>query len=264
MVTIGDIVHGKGGCLNFFCMEEGAMRNVRWALTAMLAMACGGAAKQQAPSAWLVPQERFFANVDTIGMGSVWIPDSLENPAPGRALFDSLVSEQLRLAGCAVVRVPEMRAFSDSEIREHGQFNPKTGEPDTAALRTATEHGLARLAQKYPQVDAFLMPDLVVVPALVEGNDAFWDGTSQDFTSFADVLLMRGYSGRLPAFSLCVRFWDPAGVPMYHDHGGVQLAATPKKVIERSKLFVDARRNLAAVRMALEPILRRPATKPVT
>jgi len=240
------------------------MRNVRLALAAMLAIACGGRANQQAASAWLVPQERFFAKVDTIGISSFWVPDSLENPAPVRALFDSLVSEQLRQAGYALVRVPEMRAFSDSEIREHGQFNPKTGERDTAALRTATEHALGRLAQQYPQVDAFLMPDLVVVPALVEGQDAYWDGTSQGFTSFADVMLMREYSGRLPAFSLCVRFWDPAGTPMYHDHGGVQLAATPRKAIERSKLFINAERNLAAVRIALGPILRRPAAKPVT
>lgn len=240
------------------------MRYGRLTLAALLLGACGGAAKQQMAGTWAVPQKLFFEKVDTIGIGPVWVPDSLENPGPVRALFDSLVREQLRLAGYAVVRIPEMREVGDSENQEHGRYNPTTGEEDTAALRMATEHAFARLAQAYPQVDAFLKPDLVIHGAYVEGRTAYWDGTSQGFGSFADFLLMRGYQGRLPAFSLCVRFWDPAGTPMFHNDGGIQLAGTPTKAIEPSKLFVDTERNLNAVHIALAPMLTRPVARPVT
>jgi hypothetical protein len=239
--------------------------SVRLGFAAVLAVACSSAVKQQSASnVWLVPEEQFFAKVDTIGIGPVWVPDSLENPAPVRALFDSLISEQLRLAGYTLVRIPNMREITDSENREHGQFNPATGEPDEVAARTAAEHALGRLAGQYPQVDAFLMPDLVVVGARVEGKDAYWDGTSQNIANLSDWLVMRDFSGTLPAFSVCVRFLDPAGSLMYHNDGGVQVASTPRKVVERSKLFVDAERNLNAVRFALKAVLKRPARAPVT
>jgi len=232
---------------------------VRLALAGMLAAACGGRSEQQAADLWLVPEEQFFGTVNTIGVVPLAVPDYLENPAPVQAMFDSLIAQQLRQAGYAVVWVAEGRDVAAEENEEH-----VTGAPEDALVRTRVAHTVKRLAAAHPGVDAFLEPTLVVVeaaPAFDGEYYARWHGVTETIPPEMGASLL---GHRLSAFSLCVGVWSLEGVAMFHNDGGIQLAALGAEPVARSKLFTDRERNLDAVRIALRPVVQYRAPKPVT
>lgn len=222
------------------------MRYVRLALISLVAVACGGG-MQQAGSFWQVPPEQFFGTVKTIGVAPFWIYNDpgeprVADPAPVRALFDSLVAQQLRQAGYTVVWVPELREFAAA--------------PDLKNYKgeRAQEVLLGRLAAVHPNVDAFLQPELSIAKAVV----AFDGRYHAHFRGVTQSLPPGNYSGPLPAFAFCARLWNPRGVILFHGDGGIEVANLAPKP------FADQDRNLNSVRIALGPILQRPVGKPVT
>jgi hypothetical protein len=190
-----------------------------------------------------------------IGVVPTWLPEEIQNAEPVRTLFDSLIAVRLRLAGYVVVPVPEFEATLEAQRREHGAFDPATGQPDSAKMVIAGEHAFQALQESY-HVTAWLKPEIVIVPAKVELNTAAWDGTTQGIASAWDWLGGNLFEGTLPALSLCVRIADTSGMMTYHQHGGIEVASRrANKPVPREKLFRDMKRNQEAVRKAIQPYL---------
>jgi hypothetical protein len=227
---------------------------------------------------WLVPDDRVDTFLGTAR--TIWVLDALEFPghtgrmtrAPlGQILWlpqlDALVDQELRTAGFVVVRPPEYRARLDAQAREHGLLDAATGRLDSVRAALADRHALeqvaarnGKLATRYPP-DAILHLYVVNVPAHVKGATARWDGVEQDVC----VSVEEDCSGSiLPGLSLCAFLAERSGAALYQKCGGIHMAMSfddHGDLEEETTPLDDAARNLAAVRMALEPLLSRP--KPV-
>ncbi len=227
-----------------------------------LALVLGACAGKAHYNPFQVPPEQLRASVKVVALGPTQVPRDLSEPELVRARFDHLLENQLRAGGYTVVSYGESQVLWDSlALASKGLYDPVTGQPDEskiAGFRSAVFH---ELRARYG-VDALLLPAILVVPAKLDGDVARWDGTSQGAArkKFWKALLGVSHSGTIPAMSLNVRLSDGDDRALYENRGGIQVLAKAGvqrlEDVPRSELFVDEERNLKAVHLALDPLLR--------
>lgn len=231
----------------------------------LLAWVLGGCAGKPAYDPWLVPRDSVLTASHTIALSPLRVPDDLEEPEPVEALFDSLITDALRIAGFAVVPSEIV-----SEIWDHGAdsiggyFDPMTGQADTSKLNPLRRYFKQRLRSEQA-ADLVLFPEVVVVDAPYADGQASWDGTSQAVAGWFRILASAITNTELPAgtaqaLSLDVQIESMDGGPVFNQRGGIELWAKPGdnkdlSWVPRERLFLDRKRNAKAVRLALASLL---------
>ena len=130
--------------------------------------------------------------------------------------------------------------------------------------------------------DGFLYPEIQIIEAEFKGNEAEWDGVSQESVvdesstvvkvAFAilsvlsndDVDAFNQTRGSLKAVSLAVRIENTFGAMVYTKRGGIELLEgvdsrpDPWRAVTfpLDQIFNNPERNREAVRLALEPLRR--------
>jgi len=188
-----------------------------------------------------------LAQGPAIALSPVATPYGLSDPAPVRAIFDSLITVALGKAGYRVVPASEAGALWRRLVDSvQGFYDPITGEIVEAKYRAVHDGVLRQLVARFG-VQLWLRPSIEILHVDFEGGKVVWDETSER---------VGGSGGSLPAFSLVVAVEDSAGVETASGRGGIQLAAKePGKPVAREKLFRDDDRNRKAVERALAPLL---------
>ncbi len=232
----------------------------------LLALVLPGCAGKASYDPWLVPRDSFLAGTRVIALSPLKVPEELDEPAPVEALFDSLITDGLRAAGFSVVPSDVV-----SEIWNHGAdsvggyYDPMTGRPDTSRLNPLRRDFKRRLRDEHG-AQAVLFPEVLVVEAPYADGQASWDGTSQAVTGLFKVLVSAIANTELPAgtaegLSLDVQIESVEGGAVFNHRGGIELWAKPSgdgsrlNWVPREKLFLDAKRNQKAVRLALGSVL---------
>lgn len=227
-----------------------------------LALLLGACAGKTHYNPFQVPPEQLRASVKVVALGPTQVPRDLSEPELVRARFDHLLENQLRAGGYTVVPFGETRTVWDSlAVASKGLYDPVTGRPDESKIEGFRTAVFRELKTRYG-VDALLLSSVLVVPAKLDGDVARWDGTSQGAArkKFWKALLGVSHSGTIPALSLNVRLSDGDNRALYENRGGIQVLAKAGverlEDVPRSELFVDEERNLKAVHLALDPLLR--------
>jgi hypothetical protein len=147
-----------------------------------------------------------------------------------------------------------------------GYFDPVTGKRDESKFKAVRKHCLRELSTKC-NADAILYSAIGVFKATISGTYAHWHGTSEYFKTggkWKKLLDTSGYTGAVGGLSLVVAIKDINDVDMYVNPGGIQLAAKlsgGKFVpVPRSQLFANEERNVAAVNIALGPLVTKSET----
>jgi len=234
------------------------------AIVTSLGTGCAGHANYDP---FLIPQDRIYGAVKTIALAPVVEPGELGSVDPDRGKFATLITAQLRAAGFTVVPPEE----SDSIWKRvtdslGGLFSAATGDRDTMKLNAARGVTMRELQARF-HADAWLHPHIVFAQAKFDQGDAQWDGAKQSYQSFGKKFLTAlfggGTYGKTAALSLWVGLEDMHGKELYENQGGLQLYAVPHGKdwvkIQPAELYADSTRNSNAVRLALGPLVTRPA-----
>lgn len=219
-----------------------------------------------------VAQDEIYAKAKTVALAPVLVPVDIADPEPVRAKFESILEAKLREAGFLVVPPKEAGGIWKQMTEQVGGiFDPLTGKRDEARFKTVREHTLRELRTKF-KADAVLHPSIVPVRAKWEGMTASWDGTEESIRSLGAVIIealpyaLLGIGvtreGTVGALSLGVVIEDIHGVDMYINRGGIQLLAKFSGGnfvgVPRHELFANEERNVAAVNIALGPLVTKP------
>ena len=244
----------------------------RWLfLTTLAAAFVGVGCATTAPpyNPFKVAQDDFYGKVKTVALAPVSIPGDLDDPDPVKAKFESLIEGKLREAGLSVIPSKEGEEIW-KQMKEHlgGFFDPITGKRDEAKFKAAREYTLRELHTKF-KADAVLHPRIQVVGAPWSGGTATWGGTTESIRSTGEMivealplaLLGVGVTrhGSVPALSLVVVIEDIHGIDMYVNGGGIQVLSKISggkfSPVPRPELFANEERNVAAVNIALGPLV---------
>ena len=149
-----------------------------------------------------------------------------------------------------------------------GYFNPVTGKRDETKFKTVREYTLREISTKF-NADAILYAAIVPVRAQWSGRTASWDGVEEPIKStgaqIVEAFLFGTTSrGTVGALSLAVIVEDRNGVDMYINSGGIQVLAKISGgefiPVPRHELFANEERNVAAVNIALGPLVTKSTT----
>lgn len=239
------------------------MRRKWWFLTTLAVAVVGAGCATTAPpyNPFKISRDDLYGKVKTIALAPVSIPGDLDDPDPVKAKFESLIEGKLREAGLSVIPSKEGEEIW-KQMKEHlgGFFDSITGKRDEAKFKAAREHTLRELHTKF-KADAVLHPHITMVKASFADNKAQWHGTEERLTSggFLEALFGSKYRGGVPALSLVVTVEDIHGADMYVNAGGIQTLAKLSGgqfiPVPRSELFANEERNVAAVNIALGPLV---------
>lgn len=219
-----------------------------------------------------ISQEEFNLRTKTIALAPVYIPEGLEEPDPVKIKFESLIESRLREAGFLVIPSREYaEIWKRMTDLVGGYFDPTTGKRDETKFKTVQDYTLRELNTKF-NMDSLLYPSILVFNVNWSGSTVYWHGTSEPIKSlgeqFLEGLIGISYHGTIPACSLVVAIKDIHGRDLYINYGGIQLLAktSGNKFVEvpRHQLFSNEERNLKAVSLTLEPLIKKPdsAEKP--
>ncbi len=229
-------------------------------VVAWFGMACAAASTTH--QAATVPQHRLFESLQTIALDPICacgLPADLRGIDLGRGKFDSLITAELSNAGYRLVPAAESQAIWDRLADSlGGLFNAASGEIDSVRLHSVRARTLQELRERF-HADAWLHPVIVFARADFKSGTAKWDGTKQVFgKKFLGLNLESGY-GTTPALSLDVIIETTDGKVQFEWKGGLQLFQVPSDNgfvrIPDSQVYADQERNVAAVRLALAPLL---------
>lgn len=239
------------------------MRLVLCVVTGLVALVGAGCATPPPlPDPFKIAQDEFYRQIKTLALAPIAMPRGLEDPEPVRAKFESLITAKLREAGFSTA---PSQQFADIWQRMADQvgglFDPRTGQLDEAKFKTVREHALRELSATF-KADALMQARIqpVTVPfrarPFFQSSEATWHGTSQSVES-------TGSRGSVGALSLIVTIVDSHGVVLYTNAGGIQLLSKLQGgrfvSVPRQELFADEERNVAAVNIALGPLIKQPA-----
>jgi hypothetical protein len=208
----------------------------------------------------------FHADATTIALASTVVVAEMEDMEPVTVEFDSLIETSLREAGFSVVPAREFSQLLEKAANQvGGVYDPETGEPDREKIRTIQGLAIGELRSRF-EPDAVLYPTIEVVVVEFDGNKVRWLGTDECATT-GDLKLFGCGTGMpgasLPALTLFVTIRDMDGSIIFRNGGGIQLQTKYKaqfggwsaRQVPRDELFVDKERSMAAVTIALNPIV---------
>lgn len=234
------------------------------ALVIFLAFVLIGAGCATAPKydPFKVSKDELKGKIKTIARTPVFVPDGLQDPASVQARFESLIEAKLTEAGFTLVPSEEYDKIWERRTENIGGFfDPVTGKRDESKIEAVRKDCLRDLCTKF-NADAVLYSEIRIVRANIAGQKALWHGTSEDFRTGGKLLKFLDtsmYSGAAPALSLVITIRNVDDVCMYLNAGGIQLASRLERgefvPVPRSQLFSNEERNIAAVNIALDPLV---------
>lgn len=207
-----------------------------------------------------IEPEEFRAKKGKIILASTTVLVNLQDTGPVEAEYDSLVEASFLAAGFSVVRAAEFDDIIERVTEQvGGVFDPNTGETDSAKVRTVYQQAIKEIRDK-------INPDAVIVPTIEAVAVGFsqtskikWLGTSECLSpAVAKVFGLcapKDYSGQLSALAFFVTIFDMNAAVMFRNGGGIQILQKhyPLRRVPRHELFADKKRNIAAVKIALDP-----------
>ena len=204
-----------------------------------------------------------IAPVRTVALLSADLPTKLLDRETIAQQFDSALTAGLRSAGYTVIPRAQVDPLWHSLADTAKLFDARTGQSDSVTS-LALRRAMAREVKQRFGADAWLLPGFYVRTARYESGWCHWDGAKQYVQSKGELLKMallsRTKSGKVPALSARVAIIDSTGRSVYVNYGGVSaLVRVTTKGIEdigSEQAFADAERNVNAVRLALEPLVK--------
>ncbi len=212
-----------------------------------------------------IKREEFFGKCKTIALTPIRVPGILGNVDSVKAQFDSLLVAALRQADFVVIPSQEYEQIRQREMEQLGGFfDPITGKRDTAKTKFLTERCRRELHARF-NADALFYASIQAVKVSFSGGKAKWHGASESLLSkggiagfFSDARYSSGTTGALSFF---VALEDTNGADVYFNAGGIQvthkISGTQLVPIPNEQFLTNKERNLAAVRLALGPLLKR-------
>jgi len=211
---------------------------------------------------WQVDKDDFLRYAKTIGLADVYLPDGMQDPGPIRQNFSDVIEAQLRGMGYTVIRPQQYNTNWDRIVAEMG------GIGDTLAIGQNPRkiaRAMARTLQELEagfDLDAVLIPSVVVVEAQFASGVAAWDGTRQPIKAGGPIKNFWAGSpeGTLGALSLTVTLVSPHGNTYYTKSGGIEvlnkLEGKDFVLVPRAELFTDQKRIEESVTIALKPLVQ--------
>jgi hypothetical protein len=230
-------------------------------LVALVGTGCALPTPPPPPNPFKIAQDEFYRQIKTLALAPLGMPREVENPESVRAQFEALITTKLQEAGFSTApSQPFAEIWQRMADQVGGLFDPHTGQRDKAKFQTAWEYALRELGTTF-KVDALVQARIqpVIVPFRAHTpytSTAIWHGTSE-------VVGGGGMFGTIDALSLVITIVDPHGVVLYTNAGGIQLLSKLLSnmkgdqfvPVPRQDLFADEERNVAAVKIALGPLI---------
>jgi hypothetical protein len=208
---------------------------------------------------WQVKKGDFLRYAKIIAVADVYLPDGMQDPQPIKDNFSLLIEAQLRKEGFTVVRPQQYRTNWHRIVEELGGLEDSLGARDLQKVARATTQTLVELEAGF-DIDAVLIPSIVVVEAQFAGGRAEWDGARQSVKTGG---VVKGFfagspEGTLGALSLSVILVSPHGNPYFANAGGIEVLSKLEGkefvLVPRSELFTNQENIEKAVALALEPL----------
>ena len=213
-------------------------------------------------------RSEIYEMVDTLAMMPLKCPD-FDRKEEVSARYEALITERLETAGFKVIPSSEFSSIQDPMIEQMGgMFDPITGEADEEKLEAVRLHTMNELIAKF-DIDAYIVPRIVLVKAGWSGNSAYWSGVTDTVSGksgFWAAFKNQNMSGTIPAMSLVVGLRDKTNSEGYYlGRGGIQLLAHYGETfasgfvdIPKSEWFVDEEKDVTAVAIALSALVNEP------
>jgi hypothetical protein len=210
------------------------------------------------PDALKLPRAELLSGYKRVALLPLFFAQgSLQSAVVAR--YREMLDARLKTAGFEVVDAAEAGAAMD-RLRKSapGFHDPLTGVFDEARWNAQRLAILKDHARRLG-VQAMVEPAMVVTAALINGNDAVWDGARENISgakSPQGQKLSAVTAGTVPALSLSLRISDLADRRLFEEQMGIRLAA--KQVggqlyeVQQAELF----NNPEAERKVVEQVLR--------
>jgi hypothetical protein len=237
------------------------------ALAAAFALALTGCAsatvRQFTDKPFVIDNDDFYRTVKVIALEPMMLPD-LKQAERVSNEFEWYVSEKLRQAGFTMIPSGSYRALWYSFSKQAGDlYDPLTGRRNDAKIQEIQKRAKEELVSQY-QADAILRMSVITTTADFYNCVASWHGTEQ---GIGCNVFGTGLSGKISAISLLIQIERVDGTVLFKNAGGIQPIARAVtgfmkaefKPVEADSLFLDTRKNRAAVSIALEPLVSRQA-----
>jgi hypothetical protein len=231
------------------------------ATTLLLVAACAAGPKiVEEGDPWQVDKDDFLRYAKTIGLADVYLPGGMQDPEPIKQNFSDVIETELRRMEYTVVRPQQYKTNWDRIVAELG------GIEDTLAIGQNPRkiaQAMARTLEELEagfDLDAVLIPSVVVVEAQFASGVAAWDGTRQPIKTGGAIKNFWAGSpeGTLGALSLRVTLVSPHGNTYYTKSGGIEVLSKLEGkefvLVPRAELFTNQERIEESVAIALKPL----------
>ncbi len=217
---------------------------------------------------FVISRSEIYERVDTLAMMPLQCPD-FDRKEEVSARYEALITERLEAAGFKVIPSEESSSIRNSMIEQMGgMFDPITGHVSEEKRQAVSDHLVQEMNAKF-DIDAYIVPKIVIVEANWTGNAAGWDGvtdTTTGKTGFWAAFSNPNLGGTLPAMSLFVVLRDKTDSEGYYvGRGGIQLVAHYGETfgsgyvdIPQLYWFADQEKDVTAVNIALSALVNEP------
>ncbi len=231
-------------------------------LAAFFVAGCSTKPKVVKTDPYLVPKKEFKNTVKIIALAPVTITEGLPDAEAIQIEFEEMIEERLRSYGYTVLRPEEYTTVWERVCSQLGGIHdPDTGLRNQVKLTQAMFATLDTLKAGF-ELNAVLIPDIVVVEAEFAAGNAVWDGASQRIDSGGPMssVFSGSQRGIIGALSLIVSIRDEDGTELYSSAGGIEalsrISGKDFENVPRQELFTNPKRNKKAVEIALKPLKR--------
>jgi hypothetical protein len=209
---------------------------------------------------WLVDRDDFLRYAKLVGLADVYLPGGMQDPEPIKQNFSDLLETGLRKAGYTVIRPQKYKTNWERAVADIGGIEDTLGVGhDPRKIAQAMMRTLEELDAGF-ELDAVLVPRIVVTEAPFARGVAAWDGTRQPIKSGGAMKNFWAGSpeGTLGALSLNVTLVSPHGSTYLVKSGGIEvlnkLDGKEFVLVPRAELFTDQERIEESVKIVLEPL----------
>ncbi len=244
------------------------MKHCRRALTFVFLVAAITGCVTPAYDSFVISRSEIYERVDTLAMMPLQCPD-FDRKEEVSARYEALITERIEAAGFKVIPSEESSSIINSKIEQMGgMFDPKTGQVAEEKQQALRDHLVQEMNAKF-DIDAYMVPKIVIVKAGWSGNSAYWSGVTDTVsgkTGFWASFKNSNMSGSIPAMSLYVTLRGKTNSEGYYlGRGGIQLVAHYGETFMRgfvdipeSEWFVDQDKDVTAVNIALSALVNEP------
>ena len=231
------------------------------ALLVLIAACATGPKVAERPDPWQVDKDDFIRYAKVIGVADLYLPGGMEDPELIRQNFTDVILTTLRNSGYTVVQPQKYETNWQRIITELGGIEDTVSigqNPKKIAI--AMVKTLDELDAGF-EIDAVLVPSIIVVEAPFASGVAAWDGARQSIKSGGAVksFLAGSPEGTLGALSLSVTLTSPHGNTYFVHTGGIEVLSKLEGdnfvLVPRSELFTDQKRIEESVSIALKPLI---------